>query len=160
MSVKSDIATYANSVDNSLSLTDSDISDSMVSEAWGNSCDSVSTQTSSITNKTSTSTWSNTDKENYALNHFPASIQSAILAGKAVIPYESTISGFEARVVFTNNKVYKFPTNNVNYFNSAVANIKYYGAASYFGSVNATSNQTTSTNAGNTAVANYNYSTN
>jgi hypothetical protein len=160
MSVKSDIASYANTVNNSLSLTDSDISDSMVSSAWEDSCDAVKGQTSSITDRNTSGLWSVTDKENFALTHFPTSIQTAITSGKAVIPYRSTITGYEARVVITNNKVYKFPTNNVNYFNSAVANVKYYGAARYFGSVNATSNQTTSTNAGNTAVANYNYSTN
>ena len=160
MSVKSDIADYANAVDTSLSLTDSDISDTMVSEAWEDSCDAVSGETTSITDRSSTGVWSVSDKENYAVNHFPTSIQSIIISGKAIMPYKSDIEGYEARVVYTNNKVYKFPTNNVNYFNSAVANVKYYGAASYFGSVNATSNQTSSTNAGNNAVANYNYSTN
>ena len=159
MSVKSDIADYANTVDTNLSLTDSDISDTMVSEAWENSCEAVSNETTSITDRSSTGVWSVADKENYAVNHFPTSIQTIIVSGKAIMPYKSDIEGYEARVVYTNNKVYKFPTNNVNYFNSAVDNVSYYGAARYFNSVQS-SYETNATNAGNSAVANYNYSTN
>ena len=160
MSVKSDIASYANTVNTNLSLTASDISDSMVSEAWEDACEAVKGQTNTISDRNTSGLWSVTDKTNFAITHFPSSIQSAIIGGKAIMPYKSTISGYEARIVYTNNKVYKFPTTNVNYFNSAVTNVKYYGAASYFSSVNATSNQTTSTNAGNRAIAAYNYSAN
>lgn len=156
MSVKSDIADYANSLDSSLNLTESNISNIMVSGAWEDVCDSVQSENSSITDRSATGTWSVAEKTNYALDHFPTSLQGLIMNGKVVMPYKSTIEGYLARIVYTNNKVYKFPTNNVNYFNSAVSNVKYYGAARYFNSVQS-NYETNATSAGNTAVQNYNY---
>ena len=157
MSVASDIVTEILSVDSSSSVSESDITNTMKNEAWESACEAVQNETTTITEKVSTSTWTSTEESDYGLDHFNAGIRAAIKAGRAVIAYKSNRIGYKKYVIYTKNKVYKFPTTNVNYFNAAVNSVKYYGAGSYFGSLQQTSNQTTANNTGNNYVQNYNY---
>tara|TARA_R100000231_G_scaffold96154_1_gene71987 strand:+ start:7947 stop:8426 length:480 start_codon:yes stop_codon:yes gene_type:complete len=157
MSVKSDIVTRIQAIDTGASISESDISNTMVDSAWEDTCDAVSGESNLITSRNTSGTWSAQDEDDYAIDHFKTGIQNIIKAGRATFPYRSTLSGKERYIVYTNNKVYKFPANNVNYFNSTLANIEYYGAAAYFSSVSQSTNQATATNTGNAAVANYNY---
>ena len=157
MSVASDIVTEILSVDSSSSVSESDITNTMKNEAWENACEAVQNETTTITEKVSTSTWTSTEESDYGLDHFNAGIRAAIKAGRAVIAYKSNRIGYKKYVIYTKNKVYKFPTTNVNYFNAAVNSVKYYGAGSYFGSLQQTSNQTTANNTGSNYVQNYNY---
>ena len=158
MSLKTDIVSRIQSVDSSSSVSASDITDSIISSAWEKVCDSVQNENSNITDKSTGSFWSASEKSDYAITHFRPDLQTAIIAGKVTMPYKSDIVGNVRRVVYTQNNLYKFPTNNVNYFNSAVDNVSYYGAVSYFNSVQS-SYETNATNIANTQVANYNYNT-
>lgn len=157
MSLASDILTEIQAVDNSSSANISNITDAIKDTAWQSACAALQGESASITDKIINSVWTVSDKEAHGINHFPTDIQALILQGKAVIPYKCTLGGNTKRVVFTRNKVYKFPTTNVNYFNAAVNSVKYYGAGSYFSSVNQTSNMNTANNTGNNYVQNYNY---
>ena len=157
MSLSSDILTQIQAVDNSSSANISNITDAIKSTAWEAACVALQGETAAITDKTSNSVWTTSEKESYGINHFPTSIQTLIVSGKAVIPYKCTVAGETKRVVITRNKVYKFPTSNVNYFNAAVGSVKYYGAGSYFDSVNQSSNMTVANNTGTNYVQNYNY---
>jgi len=157
MSVKSDIIQQILIIDDSVSVNENDLTSTIISDAWTNACNSVQNENSSITDKSSTSTWTSSEESDYGLDHFNAGIRAAIKAGRAVIPYKSTRPGYNKHIVITKNKVYKFPNSNVNYFTAAVNSVKYYGAGTYFQSVNATSNQTTANNAGNSYVQNFNY---
>tara|TARA_R100000231_G_C5326515_1_gene164997 strand:+ start:1466 stop:1945 length:480 start_codon:yes stop_codon:yes gene_type:complete len=158
MSVRSDIVAKIQSVDSSSSVSSSDITDSIISSAWERVCDSVQDENSDISDKSTGTTWSATEKRAYGIAHFRPDLQSAIISGKVTMPYKSDIVGHIRRVVYTQNKLYKFPTNNVNYFNSAVDNVSYYGAVSYFNSIQS-NYETNATTVANAQVANYNYNT-
>lgn len=157
MSVASDIVTQVLAVDSSSSVDENSITSTIKSEAWENACESVKNETTTIEDKSSTSTWTSNEESDYGLDHFNAGIRAAIKAGRAVIAYRCNRVGYKKHIVVTKNKVYKFPNSNVNYFNAAVNSVKYYGAGSYFDSLNQTSNQTTANNTGNSYVQNYNY---
>ena len=157
MSVKSNIVNRINTINTSANVTEADISFSMISTGWENVCEAVQGQNALITEKLTNSTWSVLELRGYGLTHFKPVFRASILNGKVAMPYKSDITGSLRRIVITQNKVYKFPTSNVNYFDSAVQNVSNYGAAAYFDSVQQTLNRNTATNAGNSAVSNYNY---
>lgn len=129
----------------------------MLSEGWESACEAVQGETNQITEKSSTDSWTTQEEEDYALNHFRSGIVDIIKAGKAVIPYRSTKTGHVKYIIITRNKVYKFPNNNVNYFNAAVQSVKYYGAESYFTSIGESSNAGSIQTTGNNFISNYNY---
>lgn len=157
ISVASDIVSSVNSINTSVGITVNAITDAMISDAWTNVCESLQNETNSITERAATGTWTSADESTYGLNHFKQGIRDVIKAGKAVIPYKCTKSGFEKVVIITNSKIYKFPTNNLTYFASAQYAVEKFGAASYFDSVNQTTNKNTALSQGNSRVQNYNY---
>ena len=161
MSVASDILTEIQSTDTNSTATIDDITDAMKSEAWEDASEYVKDDnpTISITSKDPTGSWTSQEEEDYALNHFTSGIRAIIKNGKAVIPYKSNKTGYVKYVIITRNKVYNFPTNNVNYWNAAQGAVKFYGASRYFSSINDSTNSVTCTNNGNSFVNNYNYQT-
>tara|TARA_B100000945_G_scaffold315965_2_gene316044 strand:+ start:221 stop:709 length:489 start_codon:yes stop_codon:yes gene_type:complete len=162
VSVASDILSEIQATDNSSTATIDDITDAMKSDGWENAAEYVKTDnpTILITSKDPTTTWTSQDEETYALDHFTDGIRAIIKAGKAVIPYKSTLTDYTKYVIITRNKVYNFPTNNVNYWNAVQGAVKYYGASSYFASISESTNATTCTNSGNSFINSYNYQAN
>jgi|9_EtaG_2_1085328.scaffolds.fasta_scaffold28096_3 hypothetical protein len=157
MSVKSDIVSKIQAINTSQVVTVNDITDTMISNGWKNVCIALQSETSSITDRTTSGSWSSADEVTYGLNHFRPSIRNLIKNGKAVIPYKSTKPGYQKVMIATFDKIYKFPTTNLAYFASAQNAIKNFGAAEYFTANNQGTNSTTATTQGNSAVQNYNY---
>lgn len=159
MSVASDILLRIQTVDSSSSATLEDITSTIKSDAWELASAFIQTNQASanITNRSVTDSFTAAEEILWGLDHFKSDIRDIIKLGKVVMPYKCLKSGIAIVVIYTKNKVYKFPTNNVNYFNATITSVKHYGAQRYFQTQSEAAYATTAQNSGNAIITNYNY---
>ena len=159
MSVRQDVVDAIEAIDSNASVTVDDIDSDVLSYALQTGAEEVESDHPNvgIVSKDPTGSWTTAEEETYGLHHMREGMRLVIKAGKAVFPYRCQLPNLERCILITKDKIFSFPTNNVNYFNAARGAVADFGAEKYFTDNNQTTYASTSNTNGTNYVANYNY---
>ena len=151
-------------------LSDSDrvnIHNTWAKAAWRSACEYADTQDLSKVEEGNISSGAVTTENDayWGLDHFDSDFKTALLQGNTLFPYYGMIpkphasEGNDARsriFVITTNKIFKFDTSNVVYFNSVKNSIKHYIASEFFTARGDAGDSTYSSNAVTNGQTTYN----